>query len=175
MQTPDNPRALIHFLGIGQICSWGAFYYAFPMIALAMQAELGWTKSDLYGALTLGLLISAVLTYPVGVAIDRGYGRSVMAIASAATAALMMLWSFTQSLTNFYILAAGIGALQAAILYEPAFAILARRVGPLNSRPGITSITLWGGFASTIFIPFEQFLLDGWGWRTSHWVLAAVN
>ena len=175
MQTPNNPRALTHFLGIGQICSWGAFYYAFPMIALAMQTELGWTKSDLYGALTLGLLISAVLTYPVGVAIDRGYGRSVMAAASAATAILMVLWSYTQSLTNFYILAAGIGALQAAILYEPAFAILARRVGPLNSRAGITSITLWGGFASTVFIPFEQFLLDGWGWRTSLWILAAVN
>ena len=175
MQTPNNPRALTHFLGIGQICSWGAFYYAFPMIALAMQGDLGWTKSDLYGALTLGLLISAVLTFPVGVAIDRGYGRNVMAAASAATAILMVLWSFTQSLTNFYILAAGIGALQAAILYEPAFAILARRVGPLNSRAGITSITLWGGFASTVFIPFEQFLLNGWGWRASLWALAAVN
>jgi len=145
------------------------------MIALAMQSDLGWSKSDLYGALTLGLLISAALTFPVGVAIDRGYGRTVMAAASAATAILMVLWSFTHSLTNFYILAGGIGALQAAILYEPAFAILARRVGPLNSRAGITSITLWGGFASTVFIPFEQFLLDAWGWRTSLWTLAAVN
>ena len=175
MQKQDNPRVLTHFLGIGQICSWGAFYYAFPMIALAMQSDLGWTKSDLYGALTLGLLISAALTFPVGVAIDRGYGRHVMAAASALTALLMVLWSYTQSLTNFYILAAGIGALQAAILYEPAFAILARRVGPLQSRAGITSITLWGGFASTVFIPFEQFLLNGWGWRSSLWVLAAVN
>lgn len=175
MQAQDNPRSLTHFLGIGQICSWGAFYYAFPMIALAMQDELGWSKSDLYGALTLGLLISAALTFPVGVAIDRGYGRSVVATASAATACLMVLWSFAQSLTVFYILAAGIGALQAALLYEPAFAILARRVGPLNSRAGITSITLWGGFASTVFIPIEQYLLDGWGWRNSLWVLAAVN
>ena len=175
MPTPDNPRALTRFLGIGQICSWGAFYYAFPMLALAMQQELGWTKSDLYGALTLGLLISAMLSYPVGIAIDRGYGRSVMAAASVATAVLMILWSFVQTLAIFYFIAAGIGALQAAILYEPAFAILARRVGPLNSRAGMTSITLWGGFASTVFIPFEQFLLDGWGWRVSLWVLASVN
>lgn len=175
MPTPDNPRALTHFLGIGQICSWGAFYYAFPMLALAMQQELGWTKSDLYGALTLGLLISAMLSYPVGIAIDRGYGRSVMAAASVATAVLMILWSFVQTLAVFYFIAAGIGALQAAILYEPAFAILARRVGPMHSRAGMTSITLWGGFASTVFIPFEQFLLDGWGWRASLWVLASVN
>ena len=172
---PENTRALTHFLGIGQICSWGAFYYAFPMIALAMQHELGWSKSDLYGALTLGLLISAVLSFPVGVAIDRGYGRSVMACASALTALLMVLWSFVHTLTAFYLLAACIGALQAAILYEPAFAVLARRVGPLKSRAGITAITLWGGFASTVFIPFEQFLLDGWGWRASLWALGLVN
>jgi predicted MFS family arabinose efflux permease len=145
------------------------------MIALSMQHELGWSKSDLYGALTIGLLISAGLSYPVGLAIDRGYGRSVMAWASFATACLMVLWSFVHTLTAFYLLAAGIGALQAAILYESAFAVLARRVGPLKSRTGITHITLWGGFASTVFIPFEQFLLDGWGWRTSLWVLALVN
>jgi MFS family permease len=171
----DNTRSLTHFLGIGQICSWGAFYYAFPMIALAMQHDLGWSKSDLYGALTIGLLVSAGLSFPVGVAIDRGYGRLVMACASVGTAALMVGWSFAHTLPVFYLLAGGIGALQSAILYEPAFAVLARRVGPLKSRVGITHITLWGGFASTIFIPIEQYLLDGWGWRASLWVLALVN
>ena len=50
----DNPKALAHFLGISQICTWGAFYYAFPLIAVVMHSELGWSKSDLYGALTVG-------------------------------------------------------------------------------------------------------------------------
>ena len=171
---PASPRALTHFLGISQICTWGAFYYAFPLIAVAMQAELGWTKSDLYGALTVGLLISACLTYPVGLAIDRGYGRQVMTIASLGTAALMVAWSFVHSLNLFYLTVSALGALQAAILYEPAFAVLARRVGPLNSRKGITHITLWGGFASTIFIPIEQFLLNHWGWRESLWIMTLV-
>jgi predicted MFS family arabinose efflux permease len=171
---PASPRALTHFLGISQICTWGAFYYSFPLIAVVMQAELGWTKSDLYGALTVGLLFSACLTYPVGLAIDRGYGRHVMTLASLGTAFLMVAWSFVHSLTLFYLVASVLGALQAAILYEPAFAVLARRVGSLNSRKGITHITLWAGFASTIFIPIEQLLIDGWGWRESLWVLAGV-
>lgn len=170
----SSPQALTHFLGISQICTWGAFYYAFPLIAVVMQTELGWTKSDLYGALTVGLLISACLTYPVGLAIDRGYGRQVMMLAAFGTAGLMIAWSFVHSLTIFYIVASMLGALQAAILYESAFAVLARRVGPLNSRKGITYITLWGGFASTVFIPIEQFLLNHWGWRESLWVLAGV-
>src|SRR5690606_28814942 len=36
-------------------------------------------------------------------------------------------------------------------------------------------ITLWGGFASTVFIPLVQFLLDHWGWRDALIVLALIN
>src|SRR3546814_4865358 len=70
---------------------------------------------------------------------------------------------------------AGIGGLQAAALYEPAFAVIARRVGAGRARAGITAITLWGGFASTVFIPLVQFLLNHWGWRDALLVLALVN
>ncbi len=173
--APDRARSLANFLGIGQICSWGSIYYCFPLIALAMETELGWTKSELYGALTFGLLFASLFTYPVGIAIDRGHGRHVMAWSSVAAAAVMIWWSMVHSLVAFYLLSAALGAIQAAILYEPAFAVLARRVGPGRARAGITTITLWGGFASTVFIPLEQLLLDQWGWRDSLWVLAAVN
>jgi predicted MFS family arabinose efflux permease len=65
--------------------------------------------------------------------------------------------------------------LQAATLYEPAFAVIARRVGPLRSRRAITTLTLWGGFASTVFIPLVQWLMDRWGWRDALVVLGLVN
>ena len=140
-----------------------------------MEADLGWSKSELYGALTFGLILAAALTYPVGMAVDRGYGRFLMAGASLVAAGGLLAWSFVQSVTVFFALTGLLGALQATLLYEPAFAIMARRVGPLSARSGITLITLWGGFASTVFIPIEQVLLDHWGWRASLWVLAAVN
>ncbi len=173
--APDRALALANFLGIGQICSWGSIYYCFPLIALAMETELGWSKSELYGALTFGLLFASLFTYPVGIAIDRGHGRHVMAWSSVAAAVVMIWWSQVHSLIAFYALSAALGAIQAAILYEPSFAVLARRVGPMRARAGITTITLWGGFASTVFIPLEQVLLDHWGWRDSLWVLALVN
>ena len=174
-QGSGQMHGLAHFLGIAQICSYGTIYYAFPLIVVAMQRELGWSKSDVYGALTIGLLLAAALAYPVGLAIDRGHGKRVMVWGSLTAAVLFIAWSFVQSLFIFYLIAAAMGSLQAAILYESAFALLARRVGPQNSRAGITTITLWAGFASTVFIPLEQFLLDGWGWRASLWVLALVN
>jgi hypothetical protein len=72
-------RLFITGLGIGQICSWGSVYYSFPLIAEAMGRELGWSKPDLYGAATIGLLLSGLAAYPVGSAIDRGHGRTIMA------------------------------------------------------------------------------------------------
>lgn len=173
--TRDNPRALITALGIGQICSWGSFYYSFPLIVEAMIPELGWSKADVYGAVTIGLILAGLLAYPVGLAVDRGHGRRLMGGASVVVAMLMALWSQVDSIVSFYLLVAGIGALQAATLYEPAFAVIARRVGPANTRSGITALTLWAGFASTLFIPFVQFLLDRWGWRDALLVLAFIN
>lgn len=170
-----KPGALVTALGIGQICSWGSLYYSFPLIAEAMGLEFGWSKTDLYGAATVGLILAALAAYPVGVAVDRGHGRWVMGLSSVAAGILFILWSNVSSIFAFYLLTAGIGALQAATLYEPAFAVIARRVGPLNSRRGITNITLWGGFASTVFIPLVQWLLDGWGWRDALIVLGVIN
>lgn len=139
------------------------------------MADLGWSKTDVYGAVTLGLVLAGFLAYPVGVAVDKGYGRVLMGSASLAAASLLALWSQVNNLLGFYLLIAGIGAIQAAALYEPAFAVMARRVGSSKARAGITAITLWGGFASTVFIPLVQYLLDRWGWRDALLVLALIN
>jgi predicted MFS family arabinose efflux permease len=162
-------------LGVAQIASWGSLYYSFPLIATAMEADLGWSKTALYGASTLGVLLSALLAVPVGRAIDRGHGRLVMTSASVLAGCLLLLWALTDDIVLFYLGAAGVGALQAATLYEPAFAVIARRSGPAHARSGITALTLWGGFASTVFVPVVQVLMDQFGWRGALEVLAAVN
>lgn len=168
-------RTLTHVLGAGQVCSWGSLYYTFPLIAQSMQQELGWSKSELFGAATLGLICAALVSYPIGVAIDRGHGKSVMGWASIASALMLIWWSHIDSILPFYIVITLIGGLQAGILYEPAFAVLARRVGPLKARAGITTITFWGGFASTVFIPLTQWMIDLWDWRDTLVALAGVN
>jgi len=175
LQETSSSHVLITALGIGQICAWGSLYYSFPLIAEAMMLELSWSKTDVYAAATIGLVLAGFLAYPVGIMVDKGYGRRLMGGASLLAAILLALWSHVDSLFGFYLLIAGIGALQAATLYEPAFAIIVRRVGANKARAGITTITLWGGFASTLFIPLVQFLLDHYGWRDALLVLALIN
>jgi MFS family permease len=166
---------MITALGIAQICSWGSLFYSFPLVAEAMRGDLGWSKSAIYGAATLGLALAGLAAYPIGSAIDRGYGRLVMSLASVAAGLLLVAWSQVSSMPVFYAIFAGIGCLQAATLYEPAFAVIARRVGAGRARRGITALTLWGGFASTVFIPLIQVLIDAYGWRGALVVLGAIN
>jgi predicted MFS family arabinose efflux permease len=167
-------RRFVAGLGVAQIVSWGALYYAFPLIAVAMEADLHLSKPELYGAATFGLAVGSLAAYPVGAAIDRGHGRMILAAGSAFAALLLAAWSRVESLAGFYAIFAGVGVAQAMTLYEPAFAVVARRaVG--DARAAITALTLWGGFASTVFVPLTQALLGGLGWRGALVALAALN
>lgn len=49
-------------------------------------------------------------------------------------------------------------------LYDPAFATLGRLYGA-EARPAITTLTLWGGFASTVCWPLSALLVEQVGWR----------
>jgi hypothetical protein len=91
-------RLFIAGLRIGQIASWGTLYYSFPLIAERMGLDLGLTQPEVYGAATIGLLVASFTAYPIGTAIDRGYGRAVMALGSGLAGLLLLVWSQIASL-----------------------------------------------------------------------------
>lgn len=167
-------RWFIAALGVGQIVSWGTLYYSFPLLAEPMAREFGLSKPEVYGAATVGLVVAGLAAYPVGSAIDRGRGRAVMVGGALLAALLLLVWSFVGAGWMLYPLFVGIGLAQAMTLYEPAFAVVARRFGA-EARSGITALTLWGGFASTVFVPLIQLLLDRVGWRGALLALAALT
>lgn len=171
---PTPPSLFIAGLGIGQIIAWGSLLYAFPLLAAPMGAELGWSKMETYLLASLALGMAGLAAYPVGRAIDCGRGRAILAGGSVLGALSLGLWGGAGSVWLLVPAFIGIGVAQAMTLYEPAFALIARRFGA-GARDGITALTLWGGFASTVFIPITQFLLDHLGWRGAAFALAGFN
>lgn len=171
---PARPRLFIAGLGIGQIIAWGSLLYAFPLLAAPMGSELGWSKMETYLLASLALGMAGLSAYPVGRAIDRGQGRAVLAGGSVLGALALVAWGGAGSVWLLIPAFIGIGVAQAMTLYEPAFAVIARRFGS-GARDAITALTLWGGFASTVFIPITQFLLDHLGWRGAAFALAGFN
>lgn len=161
-------------LGIAQIISWGSMFYAFSFLITPLMEASGAGRSVVFGAFSLGLLISGLLSAPVGALIDRVGGRGVMTAGSVAGAALLALLSQVQSVVALYVVWAGLGFVMAATLYDPAFAVI-MRLFAANYRRAITALTLFGGFASTVFWPLTQSLIAALGWRDALLVLAALN
>ena len=161
-------------LGVAQVVSWGTLYYSFPLIAGPMAATLGLGKVEVYAAASIGLASGGLAAYPVGRLVDAGHGRAVLAGGSAFGALVLLAWSLVPSGALLLPLFVGIGIAQATSLYEPAFAVAARRFSA-NAREAITQLTLWGGFASTVFIPVTQWLLNHLPWREALLALSAMQ
>lgn len=175
MSSPARmPWRFVSALSIAVTISYGTIFYAFALVIEPMERELGWSKSALTAAFSLALGASALFSVPVGRLIDLGHGRAVMTGGSVLAAILLGLWSQTASYPAFMLIWFGLGAAMSAVLYEPAFAVLAGHLG-LMTRRGITVMTLVAGFASTIFIPLTHLLIEAYGWRGALLVLAALN
>jgi hypothetical protein len=67
-----------------------------------------------------------------------------------------------------------IGAGMGAALYDAAFSTLGGIYGSA-ARPAITSVTLFGGFASTVCWPLSAYLVERFGWRGACFVYAAIQ
>jgi len=177
MPQPDDGRRSwirVVVLALAQICSWGSIYYSFSLFVVPMEQELGWGRTEINGAISIGLLVTGLSAYPVGRWVDRHGGRGLMSLGSLAGALLLALWSQTESLAVFYAIWAGLGAVIAATFYDALFAVLARWF-PESFRTRITAVTLIAGFASTVFIPLTGFLIARLGWRDALLALALVN
>jgi MFS family permease len=168
-----RPWTLVWVLAAAQVVSWGAIYYGFSLFVVPMESELGWSRTTLNGALSLGLLTTALCAWPVGAWIDRHGGRLVMTAGSALGVVLLAAWSQVESVPAFYLIWIGLGAAMSATLYEPAFAVVTR-LFPRTYRTRITAMTLVGGFASTVFIPLTQLLIATFGWRHALLTLALI-
>ena len=159
-----HPWVMVWTLAVAQVISWGSLYYAFSLFVVPMQETLGWSRPLLNGALSLGLLATGAVAFPVGAWIDRRGGRSVMTLGSLLGGLLLLAWAQVETPWAFYLIWALIGASLAGVLYEPAFAVLTATFGP-DARRAITAMTLVGGFASTVFMPLTQVLIATVGWR----------
>ena len=165
---------VICVLGVTLIVSYGSVFYSFSLLMEPLQRELGATKNLTVGAFSLALVIAGLCATHIGSTIDRIGGRMVMSTGSLAAGLLLVLLSRVESVVGLYVLYACLGAAMAAILYEPAFAVLTRIFGA-NARRAITTSTLFGGLAGTVFWPLTQELMAHFGWRDTLAMLGAMN
>jgi MFS family permease len=153
-------------LAVTETISWGIIYYAFTVFLTPMEADLGWSRAELTGGFSLMLLVMGAMAFPVGAWIDQHGARWLMTLGSVAASLLVIAWSQVTTLTAFYFIWAGLGVCAAAVLYEPAFTVIAHWFHQRRST-ALAIVTFAAGLASTIFLPLSDLLLHSFGWRTA--------
>jgi MFS family permease len=164
---------MVWALAVTETVSYGVLYYSFAVFLVPMREELGASTAQLSGALTLALALTGVGGVVVGRWLDRFGARWVMTAGSLLGAASVVAWSQAHGLVQLYVAFTGIGLASAAVLYEPAYAVINtwfRR----DRHKALFTLTVVAGFASTIFLPASQFLIEVVGWRPALLVLAGV-
>jgi MFS family permease len=163
---------LVVMLGITQTITWGILYYGFTVYLPVLEADRGWTRGQQSGAFSIAMLLSGLCAAPVGRWLDERGPRLLMTAGSVASTLLLLALSQVSTLLEFYVVWALIGVVMAAVLYEPAFAVVTYWFERRRTQ-ALTAVTLMAGLASTIFMPIEAWLIELQGWRGSLVTLAA--
>jgi len=172
-KAPSYRWVILSTLSVTETISWGILYYAFGILLDPMEREMGWSRAESTAAFSIALLVSATFAVPAGRWVDRGGARLMMTLGSCWGTALLVAWARVESLPALYLIWAAVGVTMAAVLYEPAFAVLAKWFVHDRER-GFTILTLAAGLASTIFNPIASLLAASLGWRQAVLVLAAI-
>lgn len=173
-RAADPMLVAVIALGITQITAWGTSLYALGVLGLPIVRDTGWSKTLVFGGLTLGLLSSAVISTWAGRLIDRRGGRVVMTAGSALMGVALALLALVHSEAQWLAAWVVVGIAMRLTLYDAAFAALAQ-VTPARARRAISYLTLFGGVASTIFWPIGYALDAAVGWRATLMIFAALN
>lgn len=167
-------RVVVTVLGLTQILAWGSSYYLPAVLAGPIAHETHWPLTSVVSGLSLGLIVAALISPRVGKAIERHGGRRVLALSAATIGIGQVGLAIAPSLATYIIAWLILGAGMGAGLYDAAFATLGRLYGR-DARSAITSLTLFGGFASTVCWPLSAFLVSEIGWRGACLFYAAIQ
>jgi MFS family permease len=159
--------------GFCETVSWGVLYYAFSVLIAPTTAEMGWSRAQISGALSVMLVVSGLAGLLVGRWLDEHGPRLLMTAASIVAVPLVIAWSQVRDLLSFYVIWILIGIVFAALNYGPAFATMIVWFRVHRSR-ALTLVTLFAGFASTVFVPLTAWLVSVQGWRQALVTLAVL-
>jgi MFS family permease len=134
------------------------------VLAKPIAEDTGWPLAWVIAGVSLGLLIAGLISPLIGRRIHDLGGRPVLIasalLLTAGFAALALAPNLPVFIAGWAVMGLGMGA----GLYDAAFSTLGRIYG-LAARQHITTLTLFGGLASTACWPLSAFFLSELGWR----------
>jgi len=164
---------ILGVLAITETLSYGMLIYAFSVFVVPLEQAFGWSRATITGAVTSSQLVAGLLAWPVGVWLDRHGARWLMTVGALWCGVWFALWGLVTAPWQHVAVWLALGVGMAAVLYEPAFVVVANWFNRKRSH-ALTVLTFVAGFAIIIATPTTEWLIRTLGWQMTTWAFAAV-
>ena len=161
------PRTRIGVLGVITIAAYGCWFYAFGVLLDPIIADTGWSEPALASAFSASILIGGVGSIAGGWLLDRFGSRSVFLLAATVTLVAFQIAAGTSDVLVFAVSGAIGGGVIAALGFYHVTQTTAVRISPGSTDRAIAVLTIWGAFASAIYMPISALLVGPLGWRST--------
>jgi hypothetical protein len=173
IETRQSPR-LVVALAVTQTIGWGTTYYLPSVLAPVLGQELGFSPFLVFAAVTVMLVVSAVISPAVGRYLDIHRSGPAMACGSVALAIGLVLVAFVREPMLYLTGWAIIGAGSASALTLGAHISVVQNYGH-DARHFLTLLMLTGGISVGLFWPLTQWLLQQMSWRNVVLLYATIH
>jgi predicted MFS family arabinose efflux permease len=160
-------RATI-ILGVVTIVGFGVWFYGYGVLLEPIREDTGWSEAVLSSTYGLSLLGAGVLATLAGRLLHRRGSRVVYAAGSGAALVTYLLAAAAESELTFAVAGGAAGSVTGALGYYAAVhTVIAQLVPAARRARAITTNTLWGAFASPVFLPLMAWLVLRVDWRAT--------
>ena len=150
----------------------GTGFYVFPVFISSLQAEFGWSMTQISAGVAIFAIMMGVASPVIGILIGRYGVRRTMLVSGVLSSLAYLGFAVMQNLWTLYAVLAVSGFVVTGLTMLPAQTLVTNWFNKYRGRAlGLAVLgPAAGGF---LLPPFNEFLIRLWGWRFT-WVFACI-
>ena len=166
------PRGRIAVLGLITIAVYGAWFYSFGVLLDSIIEDTGWSETAVAAVFSSSTVIAGIGSLLGGWLLDLWGSRFVFVAAAMFGGGALLFAAGATSAGAFALSGAIGGGVLASLGFYHVTQTAAVRVSPQAEDRAIAVLTIWGAFASVIYIPLTAWLVTQLDWRITLRILA---
>jgi len=166
------PRARIGVLGIITIAVYGSWFYSFGVLLDPIIADTGWSETAVAAVFSSSTVVAGFGALGGGWLLDRLGSRFVFSVAAIVGCGALLASAGAGNAALFALSGAVGGGVLASLGFYHVTQTVAVRISPRFEDRAIAVLTIWGAFASAIYIPATAWLVSVLDWRATLRLLA---
>ncbi len=151
----------------------GVSFWSFGLYIEPLEREFGWSRAEVSGGFSIGMLVSGLAAPLIGHWIDRYGPRRIILIGAVLTAASYLLLATTDGIWQWFLYQSINAVFRQMMFFIPFQTLISRW---FDQRRGLAVGILGTGFAlgGFVMVPLMRLIIDAVEWQGSFIVVGIV-